>query len=245
MPVAQQRWRKALRILIGIVLMGGFVVVVFVVLSRYAGAWGVPYFSFTTERGSTCTNDFAGYTCTELTLAEVEYFGQFDLPDDTTVLQGRYRSTHDYQLEALLSVPPASRAAALKSLHSNFGPCVNGPAVTVGRPRADQDLRAWPQTTPSANPASRPVASTASAPAYAKTGRGPSRCRSSRGRPSAAAPLRCTAAHLAVFRRRRKGGGDSVGVRWRFGDWDSGSLACLGRRNTARFARHTTPHPVP
>jgi len=122
--VAQQRWRKALRILIGIVLMGGFVVVVFVVLSRYAGAWGVPYFSFTTERGSTCTNDFAGYTCTELTLAEVEYFGQFDLPDDTTVLQGRYRSTHDYQLEALLSVPPASRAAALKSLHSNFGPCV-------------------------------------------------------------------------------------------------------------------------
>ena len=79
--MARQRWRKALRILIGIVLMGGFVVVVFVVLSRYAGAWGVPYFSFTTERGSTCTNDFAGYTCTELTLAEVEYFGQFDLPE--------------------------------------------------------------------------------------------------------------------------------------------------------------------
>jgi hypothetical protein len=120
------RSRKALRILIGTVLMGGFVVLVFVVLSRYAGSWGVPYFSFTTERGSTCTNDFAGYTCTELTLAEVEYFGQFDLPDDATVLQGRYRSTHDYQLDALLSVPPASSAAALKSLNSNFGRCVKG-----------------------------------------------------------------------------------------------------------------------
>ena len=120
------RRRKALRILIGTVLMGGFVVLVFVVLSRYAGSWGVPYFSFTTERGSTCTNDFAGYTCTELTLAEVEYFGQFDLPDDATVLQGRYRSTHDYQLDALLSVPPASSAAAMKSLNSNFGRCVKG-----------------------------------------------------------------------------------------------------------------------
>jgi len=120
------RRRKALRILIGTVLMGGFVVLVFVVLSRYAGSWGVPYFSFTTERGSTCTNDFAGYTCTELTLAEVEYFGQFDLPDDATVLQGRYRSTHDYQLDALLSVPPASSAVAMKSLNSNFGRCVKG-----------------------------------------------------------------------------------------------------------------------
>ena len=120
------RRRKALRILIGTVLMGGFVVLVFAVLSRYAGSWGVPYFSFTTERGSTCTNDFAGYTCTELTLAEVEYFGQFDLPDDATVLQGRYRSTHDYQLDALLLVPPASSAAAMKSLNSNFGRCVKG-----------------------------------------------------------------------------------------------------------------------
>ena len=69
MPVGPRR-RKALHILIGTVLMGGFVVLAFVVLSRYAGSWGVPYFSFTTERGSTCINHFAGYTCTQLTLAE-------------------------------------------------------------------------------------------------------------------------------------------------------------------------------
>ena len=101
---------KPLRILIGIVLMGGFVVLVFVVLSRYAGAWGVPYFSFTTERGSTCTNDFTGYTCTPLTLAEVEFFGRVRSAGRHDGPQGRYRSTHDYQLDAVLDVPRASSA---------------------------------------------------------------------------------------------------------------------------------------
>ena len=83
-------------------------------LSRYAGAWGVPYFTFTTERGSTCKNDFTGYTCTPLTLAEVEFHGEIELPDDTSVVSGSYRSTHDYQLNAVLDVPAASAAAALE-----------------------------------------------------------------------------------------------------------------------------------
>ena len=115
--------------------MAGFVLVVFVILARYAGAWGVPYFSFTTERGSTCKNTFTGYICTPITLAEVEFFGEFDLPDNTTVVQGSYRSTHDYVLEAVLEVPRASSGAALKSLNSNFGRCVKGqpsPLNTAG-----------------------------------------------------------------------------------------------------------------
>ena len=40
------------------------------------------------------------------------------------MVSGTYRSTHDYQLEALLEVPAASAAAALKSLDTAFGPCV-------------------------------------------------------------------------------------------------------------------------
>ena len=43
--------------------MGLFATAALYVVTRYAGGWGVPYFSFTSERGSRCTNDFAGYTC--------------------------------------------------------------------------------------------------------------------------------------------------------------------------------------
>jgi hypothetical protein len=104
-------------------MMAGFVLIVLAILTHYAGAWGVPYFTFTSERGSTCTNDFTGYTCSPLTLAEVEFYADLDLPDDTKVVSGSYRSTHDYHLEAVLEVPAASAAAALKSLMTAFGRC--------------------------------------------------------------------------------------------------------------------------
>ena len=126
---------KALRIIGGTLLMAGVVTVGFLLLSRYAGVWGVPYFSFTTERGSTCKNDFAGYTCTPLTLAEVEFHGEIVLPDDTSVVSGSYRSTHDYQLNAVLDVPAASAPAAGGALNEAYGPCVGGqppPLDTTG-----------------------------------------------------------------------------------------------------------------
>ena len=104
--------------------MAAAVALGFFILSRYAGAWGVPYFTFTTERGSTCKNDFTGYTCTPLTLAEVEFHGEVDLPDDTSVISGSYRSTHDYQLNAVLDVPTVSAPAAVTSLNETYGPCV-------------------------------------------------------------------------------------------------------------------------
>jgi hypothetical protein len=126
---------KALHVLGGIALMLGFVVVTLAILTRYAGAWGVPYFSFSTDRGSTCKNDLTGYTCAPMTLADVEYFGDVDLPDDSSVVDGTYRSTHDYQMEAVIEVPVGSAAQALTSLRATFGTCIDeipSPVSTKG-----------------------------------------------------------------------------------------------------------------
>jgi hypothetical protein len=114
---------RAWRVLGGIAAMLAFVAVLLAVLVRQAGDWGVPYFSFTSAHGSPCTNDFTGYTCEPLTLADVKFFGDVDLPDDTTVLSGSYHSTHDYQLSAQLSVPPASAARGFQDLRAAFGAC--------------------------------------------------------------------------------------------------------------------------
>jgi hypothetical protein len=105
--------------------MLGSVAVALAILTRYAGSWGVPYFSFTTDRGSICKNDLAGYTCPSMTLAEVEYIGNVDLPDDSSVVAGTYRSTHDYQMEAVIEVPSTSAAQALGSLNQAFGACID------------------------------------------------------------------------------------------------------------------------
>jgi hypothetical protein len=132
--MATQR-SKAWRVLGGISAMLAFVAVVLALLVRNAGEWGVPYFSFTSAHGSPCTNGIVGYTCEPLTLADVEFFGEIDLPEDTTVLAGSYHATHDYQLAAQLSVPAASAGSALKQLRATFGPCrtdVSTPLSTPG-----------------------------------------------------------------------------------------------------------------
>jgi hypothetical protein len=121
--VGKQRGRKALRIVIGTLLMALFVVVALAIVVRYAGGWGVPYFSFTTERGSRCQNTLTGYVCEPPNLADVEYFGDLKLPTDTLVVTGIYRSTHDYQLDATLAVPARSAARALTNLNQEFGKC--------------------------------------------------------------------------------------------------------------------------
>jgi len=126
---------RAVRVLLGSAAMLAFVAVLLLVLAQRAGHWGVPYFSFTSANGSPCTNDLVGYTCDPLTLADVEFFGDLDLPDGTVVLAGRYRSTHDYRLDAQLAIPPASAAPALAELHASFGPCRKGvqtPLSTAG-----------------------------------------------------------------------------------------------------------------
>lgn len=110
--------------LIGLLLMAAFVVVSFAVVLRYAGGWGVPYFSFTTDRGSSCTNDLTGYTCDELTLSDVEFYGDVDLPDTTTIVSGRYRATHDFTLDTRVEIPKAQAAAGLKGLQAAYGSCL-------------------------------------------------------------------------------------------------------------------------
>ena len=92
----------AMRVIVGVVLMAAFFLITFGLFTRYAGGWGVPYFTFTSERGSTCTNNFTGYICAPVTLADVEFFGEVDLPDDTRVSAPSYTATHDYMLAASL-----------------------------------------------------------------------------------------------------------------------------------------------
>lgn len=104
-------------------MMAGFVLIVFFILTRFAGAWGVPYFGFTSERGSECRNNFTGYVCSPITLEEVNFYADLALPADTEVVSGTYRSTHDYQIDAVLEVPAASAAEALKVLNASFGKC--------------------------------------------------------------------------------------------------------------------------
>jgi hypothetical protein len=105
--------------------MLGSVAVALAILTQYAGAWGVPYFTFRTDRGSTCKNDLTGYTCSPMTLADVEYFGDVSLPENSAVLAGTYRATHDYQLEAMIEVPLDSADQALTSLNRAFGDCIS------------------------------------------------------------------------------------------------------------------------
>ena len=76
--------------LAGIGMMVGFILIAFAVLFHFAGGWGVPYFHFTSDRGSTCTNTFTGYDCSPITLAEVEFYADHHLPHDTKVVKGVY-----------------------------------------------------------------------------------------------------------------------------------------------------------
>jgi hypothetical protein len=131
----RRRLPKAVRVISGILLMAAFVLIALAVLVRYAGGWGVPYFSFTNDRGSRCVNNLTGYTCTPLTLADVEFYGDIDLPDDSVTTSGRYVSTHDYQLDATLTVPAQSAARALAVLNKAFGKCLSNhpsPLNTTG-----------------------------------------------------------------------------------------------------------------
>lgn len=116
--------RKALRIAIFCVSLVLGVVLALLVLARFAGGWGIPYFSTTTANGSRCVNTVTGFTCEALTLGDVELFGDVDLPDDTRVVRSNYVSTHDYALQAALEVPAPGAKDALAALQDSYGKCV-------------------------------------------------------------------------------------------------------------------------
>lgn len=114
---------KAMRIIVGVMLMAAFFLITFGLITRYAGSWGVPYFSYTSERGSTCTNTLTGYVCEPLTLADVEFYLGVDLPADTRVDSGSYTATHDYTFATTLRLSARSQAAGLRALQQEYGPC--------------------------------------------------------------------------------------------------------------------------
>ncbi|QDP97257.1 hypothetical protein FOE78_16180 [Microlunatus elymi] len=122
----RERRHRGPRILLGIAVMIVLVAGGFWVLSRFAGGWGVPYFSFTTDRGSLCTNDFTGYHCDNVSKADVQWWGDLDLPDSAVVHSSHYKSTHDFNLDAVVTVPKADAAKTYASLRKTFGACQSG-----------------------------------------------------------------------------------------------------------------------
>jgi hypothetical protein len=126
--------RKALNVGIFCITLVLAVLVALLVLARFAGGWGVPYFATTTDRGSRCVNTFTGFECSSLTLGDIGYFGDVEMPADTRVVTSHYRSTHDYQLQAELEVPRGSAADGLTALHDSYGPCVKNHPSPLGEP---------------------------------------------------------------------------------------------------------------
>lgn len=124
--MAREKRRRAARILIGIGVMIVLAAAPFFILSRYAGTWGVPYFSFVTTRGTTCTNDFTGYTCDNLTRSDIDWWGDLSLPAHATLISSHYKSTSDFTLDALVGIPVAEQKHTLGTLQKSFGRCIPG-----------------------------------------------------------------------------------------------------------------------
>ena len=131
----QAKLRKAANIAIFCVCLVLAVLVALLILARFAGGWGIPYFSMTTDRGSRCVNTFTGFECPAPTLGDIGFFGDVELPADTRVVSSHYRSTHDYQLEAVLEIPPASASDGLKALQESYGKCVRNHPNPLTEPR--------------------------------------------------------------------------------------------------------------
>lgn len=93
------------------------------ILSRYAGGWGVPYFSFQTDRGSTCTNDLAGYHCDDVTVEDIRWWGDISLPSSSSVISSHYQATHDFTLDAVVAVPKKDAAKTVSTIDKTFGRC--------------------------------------------------------------------------------------------------------------------------
>ncbi|MGI8459833.1 MAG: hypothetical protein ACR2LI_17180 [Propionibacteriaceae bacterium] len=128
MTGSTDRGGKVVRVVAGIMAMAAVVLITFGILARFAGGWGVPFFTFTTDNGSTCTNTFSGHVCDQVTPADIAFWSDVTLPPTTTVTTATYTVTHDYELTADLAIGKAQAAAGLKDLRAAFGPCKNHPS---------------------------------------------------------------------------------------------------------------------
>lgn len=138
---------RALRILTGMVAMAVFAGALLWVLTRFAGGWGVPYFSFTTDNGSTCTNTLTGFVCNSITPADFALYSRQALPPGTVIVAGSMEITHNYTINAVLVTTKAQAANAAKVLTKEFGACGTGPtpaelakATKICRMTTDDDV---------------------------------------------------------------------------------------------------------
>lgn len=121
---AHPRLHKAVRVLIGMAAMLLAVCVALGVLMLNAGRWGVPYFSFTTERGSHCTNTWSGYHCENITVADYNRWSDFALPAGTVLMKSSYtKDNGDFEIAAQLRTEAQHADAVGKALLARYGAC--------------------------------------------------------------------------------------------------------------------------
>jgi|GEM_PF-1149021 len=129
---AHPHLRKAGRVLVGIAAMTLVIVAALMILTVNAGRWGVPYFSFTTDRGTQCTNTWGGYRCTNLTVADYNHWSDFALPDGTQLVKSSYtKNNADFQIDAQLRTDAQHAEAVGKALLSRYGACQKSGARPV------------------------------------------------------------------------------------------------------------------
>ncbi|WP_141211153.1 hypothetical protein [Enemella dayhoffiae] len=117
----RSRW---MRILIGFCTMVLVMVIAWLIVWTNAGRWGVPMFSFTNEHGSKCRNDFIGRSCSPMTLEDIRFRSQVEIPDGTKVLLSSWKETHDFELTARLVYPGGeAKGAGWIALSKKFGEC--------------------------------------------------------------------------------------------------------------------------
>ena len=139
----------------------------------------MPFFSFTSERGSTCTNNFTGYTCIRSPWPTSSSSATSTCPTTPGCSAAPTIAPTTTVLEALLEVPRARRGRA-EEPERELRPLREGPPVAVDTTRADQGLRAGQRRH---RPGVRRAAQPALHHRHRRTqGRAPgsSRCRSSR-----------------------------------------------------------------
>lgn len=146
---------KWLRGLIGAATALAILAIVFLILIVNAGRWGVPMFSFTNEYGSRCKNNWVGFTCSPMTLADVEARIGTQLPPQARVVSGTWTQTHDYQLDARLILPKDARETGLNQLKAVFGDCKHFPGALKATEYADQCVMSNEGLTVDGNPTPR------------------------------------------------------------------------------------------
>lgn len=121
--IRTKRYRK-LKVITGITGIAVVVLFLWLILSGLAGRWGVPGFAFTNDYGSDCKNNLTGYTCSPMTLADIEQATGFDLPEDAEVQSSLLTMPNDeVQAQILLTAQQAEEIAVHDRLQQNYGDC--------------------------------------------------------------------------------------------------------------------------